>query len=505
MKNINIIFGAPGCGKTTYLINLLEELLQKNSPEKIAFVSFTRKGAQEGRDRAIKKFKFSKKEFPYFRTLHSIAFNELGLTEKDILSNNRHKNKFHNKLSYFEEFNEVTGYNLTGSKTTEHKFKSIDDEYLQAYALERNKTDIFQDFQNDFIKNFIPQKYQHLTRSFENYKIARSIRDFDDLILDFIKINKPLPVEYAIIDEAQDLTLLQWEFCKVAFRDCKALYIAGDDDQTIYEWSGANVDYFLSLREKAANIVILNNSYRLPREVLKVAKRVTRKIDKNNRVHKKLTTNKKGGQVFVYSSIEELKLNNEETYFFLARNNYLLQNYRSFLKELGLIFMYKAPQEHHKVYDSFIPSVSKKKYKYILEYENLRQNNPVKINQNVLLKEHLRKDLETWPVWYEAFNFDNHEINYLRKVFKNKTNIEDKVNCLVSTVHGVKGAEADNVVMLMQTTRKVWHQANVSSRGFDSEMRCLYVALTRAKKNLHLICQGSKFGYEKLIGNLLYK
>ena len=56
MQERTIIFGAPGCGKTYYLLNLLEDLLKTYKPHEIAFVSFTRKGAYEGRNKAMERF-----------------------------------------------------------------------------------------------------------------------------------------------------------------------------------------------------------------------------------------------------------------------------------------------------------------------------------------------------------------------------------------------------------------------------------------------------------------
>ena len=55
MHNIDLIFGAPGTGKTTYLIDILEKELKENDPDRIAYVSFTRKGTYEGKNRAMEK------------------------------------------------------------------------------------------------------------------------------------------------------------------------------------------------------------------------------------------------------------------------------------------------------------------------------------------------------------------------------------------------------------------------------------------------------------------
>ena len=41
-------------------------------------------------------------------------------------------------------------------------------------------------------------------------------------------------------------------------------YIAGDDDQAIFKWAGADVDHFIALKEEVDDIQTLDQSYRIP-------------------------------------------------------------------------------------------------------------------------------------------------------------------------------------------------------------------------------------------------
>ena len=80
------IFGPPGTGKTTQLINIVQKELDSGTrPESIAFVSFSRKAAEEARTRAAEKLGMDVGQMVWFRTLHSFAYHCLGLTKERVL------------------------------------------------------------------------------------------------------------------------------------------------------------------------------------------------------------------------------------------------------------------------------------------------------------------------------------------------------------------------------------------------------------------------------------
>ena len=81
-----IYLGPPGTGKTTTLLNVLDqELAAGTDPARVGFLSFTTKAANEARDRAVARFGFERSQLQYFRTLHSLCFRVLGLTSNDLL------------------------------------------------------------------------------------------------------------------------------------------------------------------------------------------------------------------------------------------------------------------------------------------------------------------------------------------------------------------------------------------------------------------------------------
>ncbi len=103
------IFGPPGTGKTTTLLNMVDEALENGtSPHRIAFLAFTRKAANEAKERAAERFGLDpKKDLVHFRTLHSLALTMTDIRPEQVMQEDNYK-----------ELSKKMGISLGGAKNT---------------------------------------------------------------------------------------------------------------------------------------------------------------------------------------------------------------------------------------------------------------------------------------------------------------------------------------------------------------------------------------------------
>ena len=87
--------------------------------------------------------------------------------------------------------------------------------------------------------------------------------------------------------------------------------------------------------------------------------------------------------------------------------------------------------------------------------------------------------------WDVAFDkVGNKDKEFLRAIeLRNESlTIEPTIN--LSTIHGAKGGEADNVMMLTDLSRK---SQEAMEKDSDDECRVFYVAATRVRNSLHIV------------------
>ena len=88
----HIIFGPPGTGKTTKLIEKVESYLQKGvDSDKIGYFTFSKNATEESHNRMFKNFGLTFQDLPYFRTLHSLGFKQLEYNKESVMKSEHYK------------------------------------------------------------------------------------------------------------------------------------------------------------------------------------------------------------------------------------------------------------------------------------------------------------------------------------------------------------------------------------------------------------------------------
>ena len=110
--------------------------------------------------------------------------------------------------------------------------------------------------------------------------------------------------DIVFIDEAQDLSPVQWKMVGIIRENSKYVILAGDDDQAIYGWAGADVKKFQDI--KAKKDIILPQSFRVPGRVQHIANKILDRIPDERRIKKHWKARKEEGFVDYITSIEDI-------------------------------------------------------------------------------------------------------------------------------------------------------------------------------------------------------
>ena len=461
--NIETIYGPPGTGKTTRILDILDTELLTVPVERIALFSFTNAGVDQATKRAKLRYPLLQaKQFQYFRTLHSLAFREMECRTTCVMGK-----------KHYREFSNEVGFSFSGYYSEE--LVGSDDKYLFFDGLYRNNPTIAA----LYLPDLNMPKLKYIRASYKKYKEVRKLYDYTDILESYVANGKPLPIDVAFIDEAQDLTTLQWRMVWKAVAKAKRVYIAGDDDQAIYQWSGADVNAFMGIESK---VTILDHSYRVPSSILSFATSISNQISK--RVNKVYSDSGKAGSLTYVTKLEHVTIGDTGTYMFLSRNNCFLEPIVKWLREAGYVYRLKGT-----------PSVNRQYVEAIKQYEEWRKK-PFMISPYSRLGMALKDTYNMDDPWYESFRWEQDEIDYYRNVIGAKSHIND-IRIDVSTIHSVKGAEADHVVLLSDMTRSTYK--NLIDNP-DSEHRAFYVGVTRAKESLTIVEPQTRLHYKFLGG-----
>jgi len=356
----SIILAGAGSGKSTTIIGKIIYLLnfKKINPKDILCISFTNEAANNLRKNiinncgkeievltfhklALKILKDNRQNFLLAPPNYlNFVINEFFMSENNFIAISNSitflKNKYY--LKNWSQYLKITktkeflGFiNLINKFINIYYSKNISCSKLETLFANSKQMD-----EKAFLKLIIS-----LSHIYECEKRAQGFIDFNDMIYKATKIinngGKINKYKFIIIDEFQDTSEIRFNLIRAILQQTDAaLTVVGDDFQSIYRFSGCNLDLFLNFKNEFENTTILKieNTYRNSQELINVAGKF---VTKNPLQMKKNLKSKKHFErpiKIIYENKSTLKnillkLNSSayKSILLLGRNNYDIKKY----------------------------------------------------------------------------------------------------------------------------------------------------------------------------------
>ncbi len=296
-----LILAGAGSGKTRVLTHRIAYLIEQHRvyPSSILAITFTNKAAREMKERIAGLIGDLSNDM-WVGTFHSICIRIL---RRDI-----------EKLGYDRSFviydtqdqQVVIKECLKELSINEKNFppKSV----LETIGKQKDELIDAEHYEKQYASDFRMGKIAKIYKLYEKKLKANNALDFDDIIMNTIKLFDKYPevleyyqrrFRYILVDEYQDTNTAQYMLVRKLSQAHENLCVVGDDDQSIYGWRGANIRNILDFEKdfKKCCTIKLERNYRSTQNILDAANHV---IGNNTgRKSKSLWTDNKGGSKIV--------------------------------------------------------------------------------------------------------------------------------------------------------------------------------------------------------------
>lgn len=467
------IFGPPGTGKTTEMLNRVEQAKERGfDPDKIGFFSFTKAATNE----ALKRLGLRRSD--RISTLHSLMFRLNNHSTMSVVDSFKLKQL---GLKIGIPFAQYSTASDTGEQMEEG------DHYVSILNKARNQlnTDLLSAY-NDSSREGSFIQFEYFAKSYTEWKRSNGYIDFTDMLEAYVKNPRNHGAECLFIDEAQDLSNLQWLVLRTMLKypQVKEVHIAGDDDQAIYEWSGANTHGMAEFEtEYNASRTVLGQSWRVPAEVHKLALDVIGRVGR--RVDKVYLPRTEPGLVRRFNHFDTKQIKHGDDVLILCRN-YVV---RKEIEEAMIAdrIPYSNDGGRPGLYDTKYADGIRafNKLKRGDDIGQIELDKMIAIADNRTKSEILARDFAPMLKRGAMRSFI---IPYSLVDFYKDADLELQPTIKISTIHSAKGREADHVVLHTGLTDKT---VNEIDKNPDAEARVWYVGVTRAKHRLDII-EGEK-------------
>lgn len=287
-----LVLAGPGSGKTTVITVRTARLIisEKINPQHILTMTFNKAAQLEMQNRFNTLFGDAVGRKVRFSTFHSFCYAVLHNYEK----------------KQGRRFKLIEG--VSGNESKPLILKNIYREINQSNINDDELEILINEI--GFVKNRMlgeeeysgiglqTRRFPAVYKAYEDYKKKDALIDFDDMlvyafgilnrrpdILDFYRSQ----YLYYQVDEAQDLSRLQFEILKLLIpKDKNNIFLVADDDQSIYGFRGAEPGYILGLKNEHPELEMfkLENNYRSSKNIVEMSSRFIRsnkqRYDKNH-------------------------------------------------------------------------------------------------------------------------------------------------------------------------------------------------------------------------------
>lgn len=482
------IFGPPGSGKTTRLLQILQREIDNGVPvDRIGYFTFSNAAADEVSSRLGSKP-------PWFRTIHSACCRMLGVSGANTLG----------KREY--DLLRRRGWHIQRAGLRFDDGMDVDHGVLiNCISMSRNTGRDLREIVREKSREYDEASPRNMARFLEDYEEVKRETgrlDYDDMLARYAFSETPThpELEVCFIDEAQDLSLLQWRAARQLAAKATRVYIAGDDDQSIYDFLGAAENGFLDY--PCTETTVLGRSYRCPAPIGEYASRIITKLKRRQAKDIEWAGHNGWQRMRPALNMEEVhRASLSGTVMLLCRHNYHVADISRELGQAGVphtvkkeaittsrrtkgLMAYRRLQRGDSVPSSDVEAM----FHVLGDKANARAVRSDRTKESYLSNDLLDR-MSFGRDWQSMWGKTQHErvLNlHLRKVIdKNGIDIiGQEPSISVTTMHGSKGLEADHVFAMADCSTRV---DDACGRRLPSEVRLAYVATTRSRKTLTII------------------
>lgn len=408
-----LVLAVPGAGKTTMLLERINNLSKIINPNKILTLTFSRNQAIDMKNRYGS-------DDTNIMTIHAFCY----LIIRNYLK------KFHRELRLLESTDTYNKYDLVRRIYQDINNKKVSREDVMNFFTE---TSYMKNAMLDesYLKKVRIKNIEKVYSTYENFKKTNNYIDFDDMQTLALKLLEENPrllksihnkYQYFQLDEGQDTSILQFKILNEIVKLNNNLMVVADDDQSIYSFRAAEPEYLLDFKTHYPNaeIITMNENHRSSRNISYLSGSFIK--ENKYRYEKNITSNKEVGEKVViktlvdsYDQYNFIKKNisPNQTNAILFRNNISAINLISFLLEDGLDF--SINDDFLEFFKSQIIDDIFDIIKFSEDFNNVESFENIYYKIKTYIKKIEIEKLNTKPINLDVFDFYYDLLDYDRK------------------------------------------------------------------------------------------